>query len=182
VKKATVTLPGHLLRQYQGADAAITRGCEKAASSPLPSLPARHSGHKGQSPHASSRRSRRRRRADERARSADLLIRSVRSVVAERCRGLPRVANPAYLSRFLFYGLPCVAPYCVPGGVRVVSEVRALPVAGSFAPDGRAGKGDGLPATPLIHARPRFARMLVSRCRARPRPPRTSRRLAGPYR
>jgi hypothetical protein len=38
-----------------------------------------------------------------------------------RCRGLHRLANPAYLSLFLFSGLPCVAPYCVPGGVRVVS-------------------------------------------------------------
>src|SRR5215213_863656 len=32
-------------------------------------------------------------------------------------------------------------------------------------------KGDGLPATALVHARPGLARVLVSRCRARPRPP-----------
>jgi hypothetical protein len=32
-----------------------------------------------------------------------------------------RLANPAYLSRFLFSGLLRVAPYCVPGGIRVVS-------------------------------------------------------------
>ena len=36
-------------------------------------------------------------------------------------RGLHEVAIPAYLSGFLFHGLPCVAPYCVPGGIRVVS-------------------------------------------------------------
>ena len=30
-------------------------------------------------------------------------------------------ANPAYLEGFLFPGLPSVAPYCVPGGIRVVS-------------------------------------------------------------
>jgi hypothetical protein len=38
-----------------------------------------------------------------------------------RCRGLLGVASAACLSRFLFCGLPSVAPYCVPGGVRVVS-------------------------------------------------------------
>jgi hypothetical protein len=34
-----------------------------------------------------------------------------------------RIANPAYLSRFLFCGLPGVAPYCVPAGVKVVSTL-----------------------------------------------------------
>ncbi len=38
------------------------------------------------------------------------------------CRGLHNLENPAYLSRFPFSGLPCIAPYCVPGGVRVVSS------------------------------------------------------------
>ena len=42
-------------------------------------------------------------------------------------------ARPAYLSRFLFYALLNVAPYCVPGGVKVVSDVRGLQVAGSFS-------------------------------------------------
>jgi hypothetical protein len=116
VKKATVTLPGHLLRQYQGAVAAITRGCEKAASSPLPSLPARHSAYKGQSPHASSRRSRRRRRADERTRTAFPC--SLR-VITQPLQG---VANTPYLKGFLCCALPRVAPYCVPSGVRVVSN------------------------------------------------------------
>ena len=31
------------------------------------------------------------------------------------------VANPAYLEGFPFSGLLSVAPYCVPGGIRVVS-------------------------------------------------------------
>jgi hypothetical protein len=39
-----------------------------------------------------------------------------------RCRGLQRVAKPAFLGRFLFFALPCVAPYCVRGGVKVVSN------------------------------------------------------------
>jgi hypothetical protein len=38
------------------------------------------------------------------------------------CRGLPELANPAYLSGFVFSGLLRVAPYCAPGGVRVVSN------------------------------------------------------------
>ncbi len=39
-----------------------------------------------------------------------------------RCRGLQRLVNPAYLGGFLCSGLLRVAPYCVPGGIRVVSE------------------------------------------------------------
>jgi hypothetical protein len=39
-----------------------------------------------------------------------------------RCRDLQRLANPAYLRGFLFPGLLRFAPYCVPGGVRVVSN------------------------------------------------------------
>src|SRR5918995_2210613 len=38
-----------------------------------------------------------------------------------RCRGLHRLANPAYLSRFLFSALLRVALYCARGGIRVVS-------------------------------------------------------------
>ena len=34
---------------------------------------------------------------------------------------MPRFANPAYLQGFLFSGLLSVAPYCVPGGIRLVS-------------------------------------------------------------
>ena len=32
------------------------------------------------------------------------------------------LANVPYLSRFLFSALPHVAPYCAPGGIRVVSK------------------------------------------------------------
>jgi hypothetical protein len=32
------------------------------------------------------------------------------------------VANPAFSGGFLCSGLPHVAPYCVPGGVRMVSN------------------------------------------------------------
>src|SRR5829696_1390419 len=43
------------------------------------------------------------------------------------CRGLHGFANPPYLGRFPFSALHGVAPYCVPGGIRVVSgEVRSL--------------------------------------------------------
>jgi hypothetical protein len=38
-----------------------------------------------------------------------------------RCWGLQKVANAAYKSGFLCSGLPYVAPYCVRGGIRVVS-------------------------------------------------------------
>jgi hypothetical protein len=43
------------------------------------------------------------------------------------CRGVQGVANPAFLSDFLCSGLLGVAPYCVPGGIRVVSGVREYP-------------------------------------------------------
>jgi hypothetical protein len=42
------------------------------------------------------------------------------------CRDLQEFANLAYLSDFHVSGLLRVAPYCVPGGVRVVSEVGLL--------------------------------------------------------
>ncbi len=34
---------------------------------------------------------------------------------------MQEVAKPAYLGRFPFSGLRCIAPCCAPGGVRVVS-------------------------------------------------------------
>src|SRR5215213_9481961 len=37
------------------------------------------------------------------------------------CRGVHRIANPAFLRSFLCSGLQCVAQCCAPGGVRVVS-------------------------------------------------------------
>ena len=54
------------------------------------------------------------------------------------------VANAAYLSRNRFCGLLYVAPYCVPGGVRVVSKGCRLRLAGSFAFDGHVRKEEGL--------------------------------------
>jgi hypothetical protein len=65
----------------------------------------------------------RKRRADERTPTAYPC--SSYECAVRRCRGLQRLANPAYLGGFLFSGLLRVAPYCVPGGIRVVSrEVR----------------------------------------------------------
>src|ERR671913_2321876 len=64
------------------------------------------------------------------------------------CRGLHRIANPAYLSRFLFCGLLCVAPYCVPGGVRVVSTEASLlhaPARLWYASEVRLAPGEARP-------------------------------------
>src|SRR5919107_1069221 len=41
------------------------------------------------------------------------------------CWGLQELANPVYLKGFLCSALPCIAPYCVPGGIRVVSASAA---------------------------------------------------------
>jgi hypothetical protein len=38
-----------------------------------------------------------------------------------RCRGVHGIANAAYLVGFLCSGLLRVAPYCVPGGITLVS-------------------------------------------------------------
>jgi hypothetical protein len=54
-------------------------------------------------------------RADERTRTAFLISLRV------RIHALQGFANPPFLCRFPFCALPCVAPYCVPGGIRVVS-------------------------------------------------------------
>src|SRR5919112_6246498 len=95
-----------------------------------------------------------------------------------RCRGLHSLANPAYPSDFLCSELLRVAPYCVPDGVRSPWVTRRRVLCARWV----SRKGDGLPATALVHARPSLARVLVSRCRARPRSPRSSPRLAGRYR
>ena len=55
-----------------------------------------------------------------------------------RCRDLQGFANPLYLSRILFSAFPHVAGYCAPGGIRVVSGVRGLSVAGSCSSLGHA--------------------------------------------
>src|SRR5215218_2629376 len=43
-------------------------------------------------------------------------------VISQACRGVQGIALAAYLRRFFFSALLGVAPYCVPGGVRVVSQ------------------------------------------------------------
>jgi hypothetical protein len=43
------------------------------------------------------------------------------------CEGMQRLADFPYLGGFLFSGLPRVARYCVPGGVRVVSKLSSHP-------------------------------------------------------
>src|SRR5215203_6885879 len=50
-----------------------------------------------------------------------------------RCTGLHKVANSPYLSQFQFSAFPCVAPYCVPGGIRVVSEAGRYHLSDTFA-------------------------------------------------
>ena len=62
------------------------------------------------------------RRADERTRTADLV--SLR-VIHQALQWVHVLANPASLRGFLCSGLLRVAPYCVPGGVRVVSGIRS---------------------------------------------------------
>ena len=69
-------------------------------------------------------------RADERTRTADLV--SLR-VICQPLQGFALVAKPPFLGGFLFPDLQSVAPYCVPGGIRVVSGERGLRDAGSFA-------------------------------------------------
>src|ERR687898_2274220 len=67
-------------------------------------------------------KSRQIRRPDERTRTAHPC--SSYECAVRRCRSSPGVAIPAFLSGLLCSGLPRVAPYCAPGGVRVVSEGR----------------------------------------------------------
>jgi hypothetical protein len=64
---------------------------------------------------------------------------------AGRCRGLHEVANLPYLKGFPFSALPCVAPYCVPGGVKVVSGGRGSRIIGAFALNMRVGTGQPQP-------------------------------------
>jgi hypothetical protein len=60
------------------------------------------------------------RRADERTRTA--YPSSSYECSVTRCRGLHRVANPTFLGGFLCSVLQVVAPFCAPGGIRVVSK------------------------------------------------------------
>jgi hypothetical protein len=48
-----------------------------------------------------------------------------------RCRDVQGVAKPAFLSCFLCSALLRVAPYCVPGGIRVVSGGDRLRLTGA---------------------------------------------------
>jgi hypothetical protein len=52
---------------------------------------------------------------------------------------LHRLANPAYLRGFLCFALPSVAPYCVPGGIKVVS-IGCGSGAGAFTDQSRRVK------------------------------------------
>src|SRR5215207_1687145 len=96
------------------------------------------------------------------------------------CRGLHLRANPAYLSRFLSSALPYVAPYCVPGGVRVASGGGGLRGVGSFVLSKRVGMGRAYPQPVEFTLDDTMRWALVSRCLTRPRPPRSSPLLAGP--
>lgn len=49
------------------------------------------------------------------------------------CRRLQGIANAAYLRVFFYSALLHVAPYCVPGGIKMVSEVRGSHVSGYLA-------------------------------------------------
>jgi hypothetical protein len=65
-----------------------------------------------------------RQRAEERTRSAFLSS----GVMIEALQGFARACTNRISSRFLCSAMPCVAQYCVPGGVRVVSGKAAATV------------------------------------------------------
>jgi hypothetical protein len=62
-------------------------------------------------------------------RTADLLITCDNKLL----QGFAQDCNFGVDKRFFFYGLLCVASYCVRNGVKVVSRALVLRVAGSFA-------------------------------------------------
>jgi hypothetical protein len=70
-------------------------------------------------------------RADERTRTADLLITSEKKGGSRHCSGLLWLAKPACLSRFPFPGLHTIAEHCTPGDVEVmyIDVVAALELA-----------------------------------------------------
>src|SRR5215216_6798314 len=57
--------------------------------------------------------------------------------------GLLGAANSAFPKGFPFCGLPSVAPYCAPGGVRVVSEAGGWYLRDSITGAFRHGDGGG---------------------------------------
>jgi hypothetical protein len=73
-----------------------------------------------------------------------------------RCRDLHTVAKVAFLEGFPFSELQRVAPYCVPGGIRVVSDVRELRLAGSLAPNSQVAMTTAYPRRSVSYARLRF--------------------------
>ena len=81
------------------------------------------------------------------------------------------IANAACLEGFLFPGLLRIAPYCVPGGVKVVSEGRRLHVAETFVLGKRVGLGRANPQPVKFTLDDTMRWAVVSRCRARLRSP-----------
>ena len=80
-------------------------------------------------------------RADERTRTADLLITSEKSEVAKHCSGLLWLAESPYLSGIFFTGLHAIASHCALGDVEVMYGLarRGLPRLYSYA-----GRADAL--------------------------------------
>ena len=71
-------------------------------------------------------------------------------VISRALLGVVGGCNLVYLSQSLFSGLPRVAPYCVPGGVRVVSTRAGHNRRFIFA---RRARRDGLPTSDGAHTR-----------------------------
>jgi hypothetical protein len=72
-----------------------------------------------------------------------------------RYRGLHGLADAAYLSRFLFSALRCVALYCVPSSVRVVSYIVLVAPGereGAYTAKSKAASLNTAPA--IMHFRP----------------------------
>ena len=97
-----------------------------------------------------------------------------------------KFANAAYLEGFPFPALLSVAPYCVPGGVRVVSNGRGLRTADSFALDALcAMKNQQNPGSDSLYLPGNAASPLASRestnCgQGKLHPPQTVQRLLSP--
>ncbi len=124
-----------------------TKGASSAGCSKL--TPAWHRDH---SYSGGLRANRHKKRADERTRATDLISSRVIGLVLPGWRSLARLA---FLKEFLYSAFPCVAPYCVPGGVRVVSTApridptastasRALIIPGNPRPWSNARRRDAL--------------------------------------
>jgi hypothetical protein len=69
-------------------------------------------------------------RADERTRTADLLITSETWVIAWHCSGLLWLAESPYLSRIFFTGLHTIAENCALGDVEVMYIDAVAPSCG----------------------------------------------------